>query len=146
MLNESIGNLPDREFLTDRKRVLGAALAALCFSILSWRDILMYRSGTHHSAYLFGFHFPFALVPMLGFSYSILCCVWIAFRSPLRLDRFVFGLATISFCSSLLRESVRLGNLEMLASEVVNTLCWTIAAGICIVTLLHQLHNPISSD
>jgi|SRR6266496_3928253 len=81
--------------LANRKITIGVFLLFLCFSVLSWRYVVKQKLATHHPFYFFGRHLSYDPITIFGLGFSIFIVLSIALRSPLRVDRFVFGAAAI---------------------------------------------------
>ena len=135
--------------LTRRKRVLFWLLVFLFFALLSWHHVLKYRPVLHHDVSFFGLHPSPPPITVLGLVFSVLFMASAAVRSPLRTDRFVFGIGTIPLCLAVVTVLFQLTGPQLLAIRSADALCWTIAVGICAATLAgweQQSVNPKISD
>src|SRR5215467_14149514 len=105
--------------LANRNRTIGVLLITLCFSLLSWRYVVKEKPATHHPSYLFGRHLSYDPITIFGLGFAIFVVLSISLRSPLRVDRFVFGIAVIPFAMTLVREFVLLAGPPLLAFRLV---------------------------
>ena|SRR5438067_1616574 len=117
--------------LTNRKTTIGVFLLFLCFSVLSWRYVVTQKPATHHHFYFFGRHLSYDPITIFGLGFSIFVVLSIAFRSPLRVDRFIFGAAAIPFAMAIVREFAFFTGAPLLAFRLAVALVWTTVAAMC---------------
>ena len=135
--------------LGNRKVAIGALVFCLWASATSWRSALRGIRVSHHEFSYFGHHFSPDPVFIFGLAYSILVSAGVAFNSPLRADRFVFGAAAFSFSLSAIRRFAVLSASALWAIRAADAIAWTIAAAICVSFLAgwtKQDEQPVTLD
>lgn len=104
---------------------------------------------SHHDFYYFGHHFSRDPVYIFGLAFSILVLGNIAFKSPLRADRFVFGAGAFSLSLSAITQFAVLSGPALWAVRTAHTIAWTIAAAICVSVVAGWAKHddqPVTSD
>jgi hypothetical protein len=85
--------------------------------------------------YLFGHHFLHDPVYFFGLAFAIFIAASVAYNSPFRPDRFVFGAVATSFATALVREFAPLTRFSLAALNAADALAWTLGAAVCLAVI-----------
>jgi len=126
---------PTRGILASQKAVIGVFLLFSVCAVLSWRSAAKHSQFSRRTVYFFGAQLSHDPIRVFALGFSIFILVSIVLRSPLRVDRFVFGIVAIPFALSAVGEFASLTGAALWAVRATDALVWTIAAAICAATL-----------
>jgi hypothetical protein len=138
-----------RGVLSNPKAAIGMLAFCLYASVSRWWSAMRHIRVSYRDFYYLGHHFSYDPIYIFGLAFSILILVSIAFKSPLRADRFVFGAGAFAFGLSAVAQFAVLSAPELWAVRAAYVIAWTIAAAVCLSILAgwtKRDEKPISSD